>query len=156
MVTNGNWASINTNTNTNLPSSVLAASLFYYLVEYPLFLMTAVASISPGFRTISRKFPDPNSGDLLAQILLTAPLVTPRCFSSMTNSLQHHGNPVPSLKWVESFSGHFQKKIGRFLKVTFFLNRDISGVRGHWAEMEHVLECSLRTQSGLTIQFSIN
>ena len=71
---------------------------FYYLVEYPLFLMTAVASISPGFRTISRKFPDPNSGDLLAQILLTAPLVTPRCFSSMTNSLQHHGNPVPSLE----------------------------------------------------------
>ena len=48
MVTNGNWASINTNTNTNLPSSVLAASLFYCLVEYPLFLMIAVASILPG------------------------------------------------------------------------------------------------------------
>ena len=160
MVTNGNWASINTNTNTNLPFSVLAASLFYCLVEYPIFLMTAVVSIlpgsMPGFGLIARKFPDPNSADLSAQILSQHLWWPPGASHSLTNSIHHPGNPVPSLERVESFSGSLQIKLVGFWKSPFFLNRDISGVRGHWAEMEYVLESSLRTQSGLTIQYSIN
>ena len=124
MVTNGNWASINTNTNTNLPSSVLAASLFYCLVEYPIFLMTAVVSIlpgsMPGFGLIARKFPDPNSADLSAQILSQHLWWPPGASHSLTNSIHHPGNPVPSLERVESFSGSLQIKLVGFWKSPFF------------------------------------
>ena len=124
MVTNGNWASINTNTNTNLPFSVLAASLFYCLVEYPIFLMTAVVSIlpgsMPGFGLIARKFPDPNSADLSAQILSQHLWWPPGASQSLTNSIHHPGNPVPSLERVESFSGSLQIKLVGFWKSPFF------------------------------------
>ena len=83
MVTNGNWASINTNTNTNLPSSVLAASLFYCLVEYPLFLMIAVASILPGqvrFWFDCKEVSRPKLCRSFCTDPVTAPLVTTRCF----------------------------------------------------------------------------
>ena len=156
MVTNGNWASINTNTNTNLPSSVLAASLFLIL----------------GW--ISVIFNDRRGIDLTRFSYDFKEVSWPKLWRSFGTNPAHStfGDPqvllihdkLPPASWKPCafprmsrvILRSFSEKNRSVFESHLFLNRDISGVRGHWAEMEHVLECSLRTQPGLTIQFSIN